>query len=509
MKRTSNLKIGAMCSYILIAVNTFYGMFFTPFLINTLGDGEYGVYRIIASLVGSMAVLDFGIGATVLRYTAKYNAEKDIRGLDNFFAMGLIQAAALSVLMISVCSVVYFNLDRFYGESFSPVELIRAKQLFVLFGVILVLNTFEKVISGIISGCGYYAFGNGMKLMHIVVKCALAYPLLMRYADARTLLWLEIALLFVIVLVQLACLKSKCHVCPKLYRWDNALFGQSFKYTLLMFIQSLSVQMNGNLDNMVIGSVLGSVTVAVYSIGLLFYNMYEQFAVALSDMMLPTVSRQIAEGADNRQLEDTVIRVGRFEFILLGAALAGFLVIGKEFICMWLGEDYLLAWYVAVILMIPTTIPLVQNVSISILRAKNKMGFRTAAVCIMAGVNFLLTLVGVKHFGVMAACVSTALALVIANIIAMNIYYVKVIKLNVFRIFKNVFARSWLCCALAAGVLAVVDRFLNGGWWQWCTKVVIFCVIYGGLLLAYGFSKEEKNFLFQRICSKKKRGTAV
>ena len=34
--------------------------------------------------------------------------------------------------------------------------------------------------------------------------------------------------------------------------------------------------------------------------------------------MLPSVSKQIAEGADNRQLEDTVIKIGRFEFMALG-----------------------------------------------------------------------------------------------------------------------------------------------------------------------------------------------
>ena len=57
----------------------------------------------------------------------------------------------------------------------------------------------------------------------------------------------------------------------------------------------------------------------------------------------------------------------------LGGALCGYIVLGKEFIRLWLGDGYSFAWIVGLLLMVPTTIPLVQNVCLSILRAQNKM----------------------------------------------------------------------------------------------------------------------------------------
>lgn len=494
-----SLKIGAVFSYLLIAFNTFYGLFFTPFLVTTLGDGEYGVYKIIASLVGSFSILDLGIGSTMLRYIAKFNAEDDKKNLTNFSAMGFFQATVLSAVMIVICAIVYFNLDSVYSKSLTDSEFVKAKELFVLFIVLLVLNTFEKVIYGIISGCGDYALSNLLRFFRMLLKVVISYCILIKIPNSTMLLCVEIAVTVLIMAFQMIYILKKMKIRIRLYYWDSKLFGSSFKYTLLMFVQSLAIQANGNLDNMVIGSFVGATAVATYSIGLQLYNMYEQFALAFSDMMLPRVSTQIANGATNTELENTVIKVGRLEFAALGGALAGFAIVGREFIQLWLGETYLIAWKVAIVLMIPTIIPLVQNVSLSILRAKNKMGFRTAVVCIMSTLNFIFTIIGVKYFGVFAACVGTAISLVAANIIAMNIYYVKVIKLNVFRIFKNVFSRTWICCLAASTVLIIVDRFIGGSWFLWILKVAIFCLVYGILLIVYGMNEHEKNLVLGRL----------
>ena len=82
---TKELKAGAIFSYLLIIANTLYALIFTPFLISALGDGEYGVYKIIGSLTSSITILDLGIGSTMLRYIAKFRAEKDEKNLSNFF----------------------------------------------------------------------------------------------------------------------------------------------------------------------------------------------------------------------------------------------------------------------------------------------------------------------------------------------------------------------------------------------------------------------------------------
>ena len=51
-------------------------LFFTPFLISSLGDAEYGIYRIVQSFAGSLSIMTFGIGTLVSIVIAKCNANK-------------------------------------------------------------------------------------------------------------------------------------------------------------------------------------------------------------------------------------------------------------------------------------------------------------------------------------------------------------------------------------------------------------------------------------------------
>ena len=47
MKR-NGAKIGAIMSYILIFLNTAYGLIVMPYILSQVGSSDYGVYRTIA-----------------------------------------------------------------------------------------------------------------------------------------------------------------------------------------------------------------------------------------------------------------------------------------------------------------------------------------------------------------------------------------------------------------------------------------------------------------------------
>ncbi|WP_278453838.1 hypothetical protein, partial [Thomasclavelia spiroformis] len=55
-------KAGVILSYVSIVLNMLISLFFTPFLISSLGDAEYGIYRIVQSFAGSLSIMTFGIG---------------------------------------------------------------------------------------------------------------------------------------------------------------------------------------------------------------------------------------------------------------------------------------------------------------------------------------------------------------------------------------------------------------------------------------------------------------
>ena len=71
----NQLKAGAALNYAVILLNIGVGLGYTPYLLRMLGQSEYGLYSLVASVISYLTLLDLGLGNAVVRYTAKYRAE--------------------------------------------------------------------------------------------------------------------------------------------------------------------------------------------------------------------------------------------------------------------------------------------------------------------------------------------------------------------------------------------------------------------------------------------------
>ena len=74
----------------------------------------------------------------------------------------------------------------------------------------------------------------------------------------------------------------------------------------------------------------------------------------------------------------------------------------------------------------------------------------------------------------------------------MNIYYIKVMKLDMISIHKGIIGNLWICMILPMGVLFILNNYLYGSWVTFIMKVIIFVVIYVVFLLIFGLHEEEK-----------------
>ena len=71
----NQLKAGAALNYVSIMLNMVVGLVYTPYMLRMLGQSEYGLYSLAASIIAYLTVLDLGFGNAIVRYTAKFEAE--------------------------------------------------------------------------------------------------------------------------------------------------------------------------------------------------------------------------------------------------------------------------------------------------------------------------------------------------------------------------------------------------------------------------------------------------
>lgn len=339
--KQNQVKWGAVLSYILIIINTLYGLFLTPYILGQLGEAEYGVYKTVSSFTSALMVLDIGIGGTMMRYIARFRADNEDEKIPNYIAMSFIQAAIICGIVAVISGGLFFSLDTIYSNGLTSAELVRAKQLYIFLALGVIFHIFENAVNGVITGYNCFIFANGVKVIRIGTRALALVILLFFFKNSLIIVLVDLFITIVLILIELLYIRFALRVTIRFSHWEGSLFKESFRYTMLLFITTIAAQINGNLDNVVIGAIVGSAAVAVYSMGLLIFNMFEQLSVALSGVMLPTVT-QTLKGDDEKYTatQKLIVRVGRIQFILLGAALSGFIVLGKPFIELWLGAGF-------------------------------------------------------------------------------------------------------------------------------------------------------------------------
>lgn len=83
-------------------------------------------------MVGYISLLDFGLANTIVRFVAKYRANNDKEGEQNFLAIILLIYVAISILVVVTGCVFYYNLETIFDKSLNSEGLEKAKTLMLL-----------------------------------------------------------------------------------------------------------------------------------------------------------------------------------------------------------------------------------------------------------------------------------------------------------------------------------------------------------------------------------------
>lgn len=495
----SQLKKGAALNYTTIILTNAVGLLLTPFIIKSLGDAEFGLYTMIGSFVGYIAVLDLGLSDAIVRFVAKYRAEKDKKGEENFLANSMIIYSVISVLVLIVGSICYFNIESIFKNSLTPDQISQAKIMFAILVFTLSIGLPSSSLTGICFGYEQFVFPKAAKITRYISRSILVIALLSLGGKAIAMVILDTILNMCLDLVMLWFVFKKLKVRIKLYKFDLSLIKTIFSYSIWIFIFVIVSQFQWKVGQLVLGIITNTTVVAIFAIGIMLGTYYGAFSTAISEVFLPRATQMTVSKATPQQLTDMMIKIGRISFITLMLVLGGFLLYGKQFVFLWVGETYYDSWIIAVLIMLAYTMPLVQGFANSVLKAKNKLAFKAISY-----ISFLLlgTILGTflaKKYDAVGMVVGTVAGWFIGQNV-MNIYYYKVIKLDILRFFKELLHKTLLIFLLTL-IIGYAINFLPGaGWLNFFVKISLYSIIYCYLIYVFGVNDYEKE-LFKNSLS--------
>lgn len=439
-------KLGIFLSYLNILLQVIIGFIYVPILLHFIGKSEYGLYQLMGSLIAYFSVMDFGLSAAVIRFYAKYRALKDKVGMENILAISMRGYGIVTVLVLVIGGVCYALLDRIFAGSMTMAEIAESKNIFLLLLLNIAVTLSTMVFRSVINAQERFLFLKGMETVQLVMQPALVVLILMQHPSAFSVAAVQTALNMVLSGARVFYCFHDLHITIRFHYWNHELFAAFWKLALSVFAVSLIDQVFWKTNQIILGIISGTNAVAVYSIASLIYMNYMALSTAISGVYLPHVTGMVAKKEPVEKLSELFIQIGRWQYYLLALVATGFIIFGRQFISLWAGPGFEDSYIITILIILPFTVDLIQNIGLAILQAMNQYDFR-ARVYFMTGVlNLLLAIpLGIKYGGIGCA-VATGLSMLVGNGFIMNWYYAKGIHLAIREFWKQIGKISVVVC---------------------------------------------------------------
>lgn len=497
MRISSNqIKIGAILSYLSIGINIIAGLVYTPWMVDTIGKSDYGLYTLSNSLI-TLFLVDLGLSSAVSRYVAKYRAEGRQDKVNNFlgavYKLYLIIDAVIFIALI----IIYFCIDSIYVK-LTPAELGKFKVVYLISASFAVINFPFVTFNGILNSYEEFVHLKLADVIYRILLVALTVITLLLGGRLYGLVVVHAIVGLIIIVYKWIVVKKRIKLRVNWKYSDFSLYKDVFGFSIWVTISSLAQRLVFNITPSILGAVASSATIAVFGIVTTIEGYTYTITTAINGMFMAKISRIYECGGEQDELMPLMLSVGKFQYAINGLIVAGFAVIGKEFINLWIGSTYLDAYYGILLVIIPGLFFNSMQIANTAMIVRKKVNLQAWVNLGMGIVNIIMSIILSSYLGVIGACISISIAYML-RAMALLFIYKRVLKIDMARFVINCYIRMGIpiIITIVLGYL-MNSLFSNAGWLVFASKGLVIIGIYTAVTLLLGLNSKERNKLLRR-----------
>lgn len=433
-------------------VSAIVAFFLSPFVIQSLGPKDYGIWALIVSFTGHYGLLAFGLKNALTRYIAHASAKNEQQRVNGYFNSGLIFLSISAILVLLLGAGIAFWIESIFVIPAEDVvdTKIALYVVTITTAVTLIFSIFESTLVA----NQMFSVTNSIGVVSTLIRAALTLIILDSglglIALALLGLFVNITQALTIAFVVLKHLKY-----VKIgfrYATINSI-KELLSYSYKTFFITVAVILVYQSDLFVIGLHLPPEEVGKYSLATMLITYLMQFVNSTAYTFSPHATRMVAEKKEI-QLKTFFITSSIYMYMVGGFAVGGFLIFGHNFFSLWVGPNYSESSTILSLLIIPQFFAIGARVGGSILIGMAKVG-PLAIVAIGEGViNLILSLILVRFYGLIGVAIGTIIPSIIANAILVPLIYSKYLEFNFVKTYSKI---------LSPGVLVFFATYIIGG----------------------------------------------
>jgi O-antigen/teichoic acid export membrane protein len=473
------------------------GFVVTPVVLHGIGQEQFGVWAFIGSLTIYLALLDVGVGPSIVRFGAEYRGRRSPAEMNSLASTGLAIYGVVGLLTIPLGLGLAYVAPLLVDVPESLVWSTRVATGLLVLSLVLrfPLGLFSNLLVAQ-QRWDVANLGNAVSTVFYAVAVVLLLPrtggivLLAALTLAATLLRLGLPLLW--VRAELPELRLR----RSLVTWRRA--RQLLAASWQNFLLHVAAKVVFSADLIIVGMVLGAAAAALYALPAKLFALAFGLATAGTNLLYPAFAE--LEGADDHERQATLLRSGLRAGGALTLMLAlPLLLVPDQLLRGWVGPGYdesapVLAILGGVLLVHQPVSLLAQFL---IARGLNQ---RLAFVLLATvTVNVVLSVVLASAVGIWGVALSTLVTDVVALAYVAPALAAPAAGLPIRTLLRDLLRPVLPALAAAAVVLLGVWRAFDVETWRELLPLGLLWVAVMGLALwRFGLSKEDRS-VFARM----------
>lgn len=495
MSSSRQIKLGALMSYIAIAINIISGLVYTPWMISSIGRENFGLYTLALSVI-TLFVFDFGLSNAVTRFISKYLAEGRQDKANNCIGLVYHLYIIIDIILFLILVGVFFFIPQIYKE-LTPEEIEKFKVVYLMAAMYAIISFPFIPVNGVLSAHECFIQLKVCDILHkLIIVGAMTVCLVLNYGLYALVMVNAISGVLTIAF-KLWCIKRYTRQKISWHYFDKVGLKEIAGYSGWVTVIALAQRCIFNLAPSILGALSGSTSIAILGIAITLEGYTYTFANALNGMFLPKVSRVLAN--KNGDIMPLMIKMGRIQIYIVGLIVFGVVCLGQDFIQLWVGDGFKDSYLCAVLIIIPSFFHLPQMIGNDAIFAANKVKQLSVIFIMMAILNIIGAVVLSPLLGATGICISVFIAYLVRTI-GMDVIFQKEMNLDVFYFFRETFVKLSVPMALCLICgFALEYAIPMTGWIGFIVKVGLFGGCYALITYSLAMNSSEKKLILTPV----------
>jgi O-antigen/teichoic acid export membrane protein len=482
--------------YLAIVAEMAVGLLVLPFNVAHLGKAAYGLWVLATSITAYFSVLDLGYSGALVKFVAQYRAKRDFRALNEILSTTFYLFVIFGLVTYAAAIVIAVFLDKML--TIAPDQLYMARVVLLITSVHFAVGTAFSVYGAVINGFERYDINNVTgTISSVLVAVVNVVVLSLGYG----LVELVVATTIVKVLTY-AVYRANAY---RVYRGLN-LSMSNFRRHRLREVTSFSVfmllidwanKMNYSIDTIVIGIMLGTTAVAVWTIGQRLAEVTQRLTNQLNDILFPNiVNHSESRSLDRLQMIFVVgTRLSLATVVPIGMAL---ILMAAPLVQAWVGPDFSDSVIVLQLLSLTVIIRVGNATAQTVLKGADGHKLVAYTNVVTAIVNLALSIALARSMHLAGVAIGTLVPITAASFFVLFPAGCRRVELPLGRAFADaVWPAIWPAAAMAA-YIALTRPYVPVSLVPVLLNMAMAAGVYVVTFLAFASSSTERRFYLSK-----------